>query len=1019
MLWKLRRALQTVLQIGLIGSGAILPILRAAPCSDDFAFHLLRAAQLNLLWEQGVFYSRWAADMAQGYGYPLFNYYAPLSSYGVVFIHQLGPSLELAVRLLFAMAIWGGGCGLYLLARQQMRPMPALVAATVYLYAPYWGYDVYFRGNLAESVAWLFLPLALWGMNRWLISRNGRWLGVSAGIYAALLLTHNVFALIFTPLLFIYGLGQLGKAVKIGDLWRILLPMGLGLGMSAFFWMPALLERGFVHSDRLLVPPIFVYWNNFPSLAELFALPRLPQPFLLNPSPPRALGAIPFGILFLFAIPKRFSFRPPASYPFWLGLLLYLVLMLPLSAPVWEFVPLLEMVQFPWRLLGPAALCLAMLVGFALDSLPRWLATYQGWIGAVLILTFSLTHLFWFDPRPCPAVANPTQAEIWEFEQATATIGTTAKGEYLPQTVQEMPAMPATSAFALPDSATLLTQEIHPLSRQATLELAVPTVITVNLFAYPGWQAEIDNQPMPITPSVKQGLITVAIDAGTHQLHIFWRETPVRQSSWLITAVSWLLAIGCWFWTTLRQPPTPNKQPPITNYPLLIGLIILCLTQLVLPRWVSTSFTPNQLPASFISQPRTFQDGLSLLGYTIDPVSPPSPQLCASSGICGSFRWRIDLYWTVTAPPTHPYQSTLILSDAQGQNWSAKSSELPRDFRQPPDSRLWQAGQLVIDSHLVTADAGTPPATYRLQLHLFDKQTLTLLPLVGQPPQPSTLTHLTISRPAQPPPLAALPITHSAHVQWHDLALLGWNSDRTVARPGDPFALTLFWQANSSISQPYTLTLSLTPNRPLSETIFIPLTPAVPHSPNALPQSGDIWRTQHSFRLPAKLTTTDYTLQLHPCPSCAPIATLSPLAITAPNRLWQPPISEIPVDLQFGDWVRLVGATTHFSATEQKLSLTLVWQAKTETTTSYRFFVHLLDENNQILVQMDGEPVNWTRPTTGWIAGEFVVEAYQLNVPASSPPYTLSIGMYDPLTFNRLPLSTTPPSDSFRLSIDN
>ncbi len=73
------------------------------PCSDDAAFHLLRLTQLDHLLRQGVLFSRWPPDMAQGYGFPFFNFYAPLSYYFAEAISLLAGNLHLGMRLTFAL----------------------------------------------------------------------------------------------------------------------------------------------------------------------------------------------------------------------------------------------------------------------------------------------------------------------------------------------------------------------------------------------------------------------------------------------------------------------------------------------------------------------------------------------------------------------------------------------------------------------------------------------------------------------------------------------------------------------------------------------------------------------------------------------------------------------------------------------------------------------------------------------------------------------------------------------------
>ncbi len=132
----------------------------------------------------------------------------------------------------------------------------------------------------------------------------------------------------------------------------------------------------------------------------------------------------------------------------------YVFLMIAISEPIWANLPLIEYVQFPWRLLGPAALCLAVLVGASVDLLAGGrVARGQGGkvitaVAAIYCIALILGSLYWFDARYCPGLENPTIADMQEFERASKTIGTTAKGEYLPLTVEYMPEEPAVEPFA-------------------------------------------------------------------------------------------------------------------------------------------------------------------------------------------------------------------------------------------------------------------------------------------------------------------------------------------------------------------------------------------------------------------------------------------------------------------------------------------------------------------------------------------------------------------------------------------
>ncbi|HOU42214.1 MAG TPA: hypothetical protein PK829_13190, partial [Promineifilum sp.] len=84
--------------------------------------------------------------------------------------------------------------------------------------------------------------------------------------------------------------------------------------------------------------------------------------------------------------------------------------------------------------------------------------------------------------------------------------------------------------------------------------------------------------------------------------------------------------------------------------------------------------------------------------------------------------------------------------------------------------------------------------------------------------------------------------------------------------------------------------------------------------------------------------------------------------------------------------------------------LPLVWRADGQPEAAYRVFVHLVDAAGHIIAQSDAAPANWTRPTTGWLRGEVILDTHTLTLPEPLPagPLTLRIGLYDPDTGARL-----------------
>src|SRR5207244_790848 len=90
------------------------------------------------------------------------------------------------------------------------------------------------------------------------------------------------------------------------------------------------------------------------------------------------------------------------------------------------------------------------------------------------------------------------------------------------------------------------------------------------------------------------------------------------------------------------------------------------------------------------------------------------------------------------------------------------------------------------------------------------------------------------------------------------------------------------------------------------------------------------------------------------------------------------------------------------------VDVTLYWRAANPTPTSYTVFIHVLDLQNHVVGQRDEPPVHGARPTTGWVAGEFVADPHQLTIDPGTPPgtYPVEVGMYDPQTGARAATGT-------------
>ncbi len=380
----------------LFGLIAVTPLWRGSlPQTADGIIHLYRLVELDNLFRHGVLFSRWAPDLVYGLGLPLFNFYAPLSYYLAEVFHLLGLSLVNALKAVFCLAILGSGATMYLYVRDLFGETAAIVAAVAYMYAPYQLYDSFFRGILPEALVLAFFPMVMWSFRRLITLGDRRHLVIGALGVAALPLTHTTSTLILFPLLVTYAIvllllessrrsgrisagspdyksGESGKMHRLRfGIWGVVSALVLGLALSAFFTLPAILERRWVQIERGLIPPNLDYHHHFLSLAEILSPPRPTDTGRMNPAVPRSLGLVQTipAIAAVTALRKRGKSQKAHILFFAFVLTASVAMTLPQSVALWDRLPPLAYLQFPFRWLGPASLAVAVLVGAFVDAL--------------------------------------------------------------------------------------------------------------------------------------------------------------------------------------------------------------------------------------------------------------------------------------------------------------------------------------------------------------------------------------------------------------------------------------------------------------------------------------------------------------------------------------------------------------------------------------------------------------------------------------------------------------------------
>ncbi|MEK7450617.1 MAG: hypothetical protein AAB662_01615, partial [Patescibacteria group bacterium] len=289
--------------------------------------------------------------------------YAPLAYYvGGTFI-LLGFDALLATKAMMILGVLLSGVFMYLLAKEFWGEIGGAVSALFYMYAPYHAVDIYVRGDVAEFWAYAFIPLSFYGLIK--IYKNPKWGYVAVGAlgFAGVILSHNLTAMMVTPFLLIVVLLNCYISFKKNKLFIIhnsLFIILLGLALSAFYWIPAIVEFGYTNVMSQ-VGGGADFRDHFVCFSQLWN-----SPWGFGGSVPGCIDGLSFKIgklhiisvflpiiIFIYLKLKHKYFNDIYYLSIFgiVGLLFSVFLTLDVSRFVWQAIPAMAFIQYPWRFL--------------------------------------------------------------------------------------------------------------------------------------------------------------------------------------------------------------------------------------------------------------------------------------------------------------------------------------------------------------------------------------------------------------------------------------------------------------------------------------------------------------------------------------------------------------------------------------------------------------------------------------------------------------------------------------------
>lgn len=376
----------------------------------------------------------------------------------------------------------------------------------------------------------------------------------------------------------------------------------------------------------------------------------------------------------------------------------------------------------------------------------------------------------------------------------------------------------------------------------------------------------------------------------------------------------------------------------------------------------------------------------------------------------------VTLYWETLASiqDNHGKVNVYIhLVDQQGNIWGKVDRLILAGLWRPI---RWNPGFYLRDEYKLPIDPATPPGTYHLEVGLYDFETghnYGVAKNIGQ---------ITLTPPSTFTQAGELKINNRLVVPVNSaLTLLGHDFVDTQLPPGAEIRGKIFWQAKQTPGTSYNLEFAFADTK--GEKFTVGLQPLSPSYPLTQWRKNDILGAAYSFRIPAFAPPGKYPVVLNIVDpqsgeSVGQPVTLAHVTVEAQERNYTLPADVTPISAVLNEEIELVGYKLDSPTVAYRgaIGLTLYWRSLAFADSNYTVFVHAAGPDQVIRGQWDSAPKQGHSPTSGWIPGEIIEDRYEVPMEKKAPAwkYDIFVGMYNPLTGQRLPVYSpnTPVSDS-------
>ena len=559
----------------------------AYSCGHDFDFHLLSWIEALRYWRQGLFYPHWAISPNYFAGEPRFVFYPPVT-------WMLGAGLRLGMewgRVPLVIA-WGmfaaAGLGTRKLALEVVGDGAATLAGCTTIFSGYALFTTFERCAYGEMTGGFWIPLLLLfalrdrnaadDLRRRALDGSAAWLTlVMAGVW----LSNVPLGIMASYLLAAVALTAAVSRRNWAPVVRATIAAAVGIGLACVFLIPAAYEQRWVDIAQATNDPgskietSWMFARHADPALELHDTVLLKVSFI-----GATMLAVAFGALLIAWLRKRL--KPGRVW--WTVLALIpaavLVLQLPVSLPVWNVVPKMRLLQFPWRWMVVLEAPMAILFAAALWPLKRWAraalitACAVFFVGATVFAAESLHQICDADDSISNTLAvfargagfegtdeyAPPNADdsLVPMSMPGACVVSDAKVKLGAPSPDENPTWDATQRSC---EQIFAAAWVKPEHMQVAAAVSHSGYLVLRLRSYPAWRVTVNGRAAGALPLREDGLIAVPVDAGVAKIDVVWTTTPDVIAGRWASGIALLLLLGLgWMETRVEHPGSGVKK---------------------------------------------------------------------------------------------------------------------------------------------------------------------------------------------------------------------------------------------------------------------------------------------------------------------------------------------------------------------------------------------------------------------------------------------------------------------------